>query len=58
MENLEIIKEALQRFGINDNMILSDTLNISGRFIPENKIPEKIKRIKITVEFEAQIIEK
>ena len=58
MENLEIIKEALQRFGINDSMILSDTLNISGRFIPENEIPEKIKRIKITVEFEAQIIEK
>lgn len=58
MENFEIIKEALQRFGINDNMILSDTLNISGRFMPENEIPEKIKRIKITVEFEAQIIEK
>ena len=58
MENLEIIKEALQRLGINENMILSDTMNISGRFIPENEIPEKIERIKITVEFEAKIIEK
>ena len=60
MENLKLIEEALHRIGIHDNMILPDTINISGEFISENDVfgndvLEKINRIKITINFEAQL---
>ena len=60
MENLKLIKEALHRIGIHENMILPDTINISGEFISENDVfgndvLEKINRIKITINFEAKL---
>ena len=55
MENLKIIEEALQLLGIHDNMILTDTMNIVGNFIVEDGCLTKIDRIKITVNFEAQL---
>ena len=60
MENLKFIEEALRLSGIHDNMILPNTINISGEFIPENDVfgndvLEKINRIKITINFEAQL---
>ena len=60
MENLKFIEEALRLSGIHDNMILPNTINISGEFISENDILgndvlEKINRIKITINFEAQL---
>ena len=41
MENLELIEESLHRVGIHDNMILPDTINISGEFISENGVLKK-----------------
>ena len=60
MENLKFIEEALRLSGIHDNMILPNTINISGEFISENDVfgndvLEKINRIKITINFEAQL---
>ena len=55
MENLKFIEEALRLSGIHDNMILPNTINISGEFISENDVLEKINRIKITISFEAQL---
>ena len=60
MENLKFIEEALRLNGIHDNMILPNTINISGEFISENDVfgndvLEKINRIKITINFEAQL---
>ena len=60
MENLKFIEEALRLSGIHDNMILPNTINISGEFISENDVfgndvLEKINRIKITIDFEAQL---
>ena len=55
MENLNFIEEALRLLGIHDNMILSDTMNISGEFITGNGMPKRIDRIKITVDFEVQL---
>lgn len=60
MENLKFIEEALRLNGIHDNMILPNTINISGKFISENDVfgndvLEKINRIKITINFEAQL---
>ena len=60
MENLKFIEEALRLNGIHDNMILPNTINISGKFISENNVfvndvLEKINRIKITINFEAQL---
>ena len=60
MENLKFIEEALRLNGIHDNMILPNTMNISGEFISENDVfgndvLEKINRIKITINFEAQL---
>ena len=60
MENLKFIEEALRLNGIHDNMILPNTINISGEFISENDVSgndvlEKINRIKITIKFEAQL---
>ena len=60
MENLKFIEEALRLSGIHDNMILPDTINISGEFISENDVfgndvLEKINRIKITINFEAKL---
>ena len=60
MENLKFIEEALRLNGIHDNMILPNTINISGEFISENNVfvndvLEKINRIKITINFEAQL---
>ena len=60
MENLKFIEEALRLSGIHDNMILQNTINISGEFISENDVfgndvLEKINRIKITINFEAQL---
>lgn len=59
MENLKFIEEALRLNGIHDNMILPNTINISGEFISDNDVfgndvLEKINRIKITINFEAQ----
>lgn len=55
MENLKLIEEALRLFGIHDNMILTDTVNITGNFIVENGCLKRIDRIKITVDFEVQL---
>ena len=60
MENLKFIEEALRLNGIHDNMILPNTINISGEFISDNDVfgndvLEKINRIKITINFEAQL---
>ena len=60
MENSKFIEEALRLNGIHDNMILPNTINISGKFISENDVfgndvLEKINRIKITINFEAQL---
>ena len=60
MENLKCIEEALRLNGIHDSMILPNTMNISGEFISENDVfgndvLEKINRIKITINFEAQL---
>ena len=55
MENLKLIEESLRSFGIHDNMILTDTINIAGNFIVENGCLEIIDRIKITVDFEVQL---
>ena len=57
MENLKLIEEALRLLGIHDNMILSDTMNISGEFIAQDGILKRIDRIKITVDFEVQLVE-
>ena len=54
MENLKLIEEALRLLGIHDNMILTDTMNISGEFIVEDGVLKRIDRIKITVDFEVQ----
>lgn len=55
MENLKLIEEALRLLGIHDNMILTDTMNISGEFIVEDGVLKRIDRIKITVDFEVQL---
>lgn len=55
MENLKLIEEALRLLGIHDNMILTDTMNITGNFIVEDGSLTRIDRIKITVDFEVQI---
>ena len=55
MENLKLIEEALRLLGIHDNMILTDTMNISGEFIVEDGVLKRIDRIKITVDFEGQL---
>lgn len=56
MENLKLLEEALRLFGIHDNMILSDTMNISGEFIVENGVWTRIDRIKVIVDFEVQLV--
>lgn len=33
MENLKLIEDALRLLGIQDNMILSDTMNITGNLL-------------------------
>lgn len=58
MENIRVLEEALRLIGIHDNMILSDTMNISGNFIMENGMLKSIERMKITVEFEVNLIGK
>lgn len=58
MENIRVLEEALRLIGIHDNMILSDTMNISGNFIMENGMLERVERMKITVEFEVNLIGK
>ena len=55
MENLKLIEEALRLLGIHDNMILSDTMNISGEFIGQDGVLKRIDRIKITVDFEVKL---
>ena len=55
MENLKLLEEALRLLGIHDNMILSDTMNISGEFIVEDGVWKRIDRIKITVDFEVKL---
>lgn len=57
MENLKLIEEALRLLGIHDNMILTDTMNIAGNFIVEDGRLARIDRIKITVDFEVQLVE-
>ena len=56
MENLQMIEQALKLIGIDDNMIVTDTMNISGQFIVDHDVPERIDRMKITVTFEVKII--
>ena len=55
MENLKLIEEALRLLGIHDNMILADTMNISGEFIVDDGVLKRIDRIKITVDFEVKL---
>ena len=55
MENLKLIEEALRLLGIHGNMILTDTMNISGKFIVDDGVLKRIDRIKITVDFEVQL---
>ena len=55
MKNLKLIEEALRLLGIQDNMILTDTMNIAGNFIVEDGFLTRIDRIKITVDFEVQL---
>ena len=61
MENMKKIENYLNIFGIRDNMILPDTINISGNFIysgEEIKGEEikKIDRMKIKIEFEVKLV--
>lgn len=56
MENLKIIEEALRLFGIHDNMILTDTINISGNFIYSGEEIKIIERMKIKIEFEVKLV--
>ena len=61
MENMKKIENYLNIFGIRDNMILPDTINISGNFIyigEEIKGEEikKIERMKIKIEFEVKLV--
>ena len=61
MENVKKIENYLNIFGIRDNMILPDTINISGNFIyigEEIKGEEikKIERMKIKIEFEVKLV--
>lgn len=55
MENLKLIEEAFRLLGIHDNMILTNTMNISGEFIVDDGVLKRIDRIKITVDFEVQL---
>lgn len=55
MENLKLIEETLRLFGIRDNMILSDTINISGDFIAKDGGLTRVDRIKVIVDFEVQL---
>ena len=55
MGNSKLIEEALRLLGIHDNMILTDTMNISGEFIVDDCVLKRIDRIKITVDFEVQL---
>lgn len=55
MENLKLLEEAFRLLGIQDNMILSDTMNVSGEFIVDDGVLKRIDRIKITVDFEVQL---
>ena len=57
MENLKLIEEALRLLGIHDNMILTDTMNIAGNFIVDDGCLTRIDRMKITVDFEVQLVE-
>ena len=61
MENMKKIENYLNIFGIRDNMILPDTINISGNFTysgEEIKGEEikKIERMKIKIEFEVKLV--
>ena len=58
MENLKMIEQALKLVGVDDNMIVTDTMNISGSFIVEDEPLKRVERIKITIDFEVDLMQK
>ena len=58
MENLKMIEQALKLVGVDDNMIVTDTMNISGSFIVEDEPLKRLERIKITIDFEVDLMQK
>ena len=58
MENLKMIEQALKLVGVDDNMIVTDTMNISGSFIVEDEPLKRLERIKITIDFEGDLMQK
>lgn len=56
MENLKMIEQALKLVGVDDNMIVTDTMNISGSFIVEDEPLKRLERIKITIDFEVDLM--
>ena len=56
MENMQKIENYLHIFGVRDNMILPNTINISGNFIYGDEEIKGIKRMKIKIEFEVDLI--
>ena len=61
MENMKKIENYLNIFGIRDNMILPDTINISGNFIYSGEAIKgeeikKIERMTIKIEFEVKLV--
>ena len=58
MENLKMIEQALKLVGVDDNMIVTDTMNISGSFIVEDEPLKRLERIKITIDFEVDLKQK
>ena len=58
MENLQMIEQALKLLGIDDNMIVTDTMNISGSFFVDDGNLKRLDRIKIIIDFEVDMIQK
>ena len=58
MENLKMIEQALKLVGVDDYMIVTDTMNISGSFIVEDEPLKRLERIKITIDFEVDLMQK
>ena len=58
MENLQMIEQSLKLLGIDDNMIVTETMNISGSFIVEGGHLKILDRIKIIVDFEVDMMQK
>lgn len=56
MKNLETIKQFLLFLGIENQMIIPETINISGGFITENGMLTRLERMKTIIEFEVDLM--